>query len=145
MSFLFTITEVDPLWGVLDIPERSLELVKAGQKVDIKTAAYPRENFKGTVALVSPEIDQISRMVKARVSIENPAGLLKFGMFLDAAVRTGAYFQGVAVPSDAVQNGAKARWARIEPCSTRLFLSRYATSGWSFRSQPSWRLPASSR
>lgn len=106
MSFLFTLTEVDPLWGVLDIPERSLELIKPGQKVDIKTAAYPRENFKGAVALVSPEIDQVSRMVKARVSIENPAGLLKFGMFLDAAVRTGAHFQGVAVPAAAVQNGA---------------------------------------
>ena len=105
MTFLFTLTEVDPLWGVLDIPERSLAAVKAGQKVEIKTAAYPGETFKGTVAFVSPEIDNVSRTVKARVSIENPSGQLKFGMFLDATVRTGAYFQGVAVPAGAVQNG----------------------------------------
>ncbi len=105
MTFLFTLTEVDPLWGVLDIPERGLEQVKAGQKVEIKTAAYPKETFKGTIAFVSPEIDSVSRTVKARVSIENPAGLLKFGMFIDATVRTGAYFQGIAVPAGAVQNG----------------------------------------
>ncbi|MDD5210589.1 MAG: efflux RND transporter periplasmic adaptor subunit [Elusimicrobiales bacterium] len=105
MTFLFTLTEVDPLWGVLDIPERSLSSVKTGQKVDIKTAAYPGETFKGTVAFVSPEIDNVSRTVKARVAIENPSGQLKFGMFLDATVRTGAYFQGVAVPAGAVQNG----------------------------------------
>lgn len=105
MTFLFTLTEVDPLWGVLDIPERSLAAVKAGQKVDIKTAAYPQATFKGTIAFVSPEIDNVSRTVKARVAIENPDGLLKFGMFIDATVRTGAYFQGVAVRSDAVQNG----------------------------------------
>ncbi|MDO8803560.1 MAG: efflux RND transporter periplasmic adaptor subunit [Elusimicrobiota bacterium] len=105
MTFLFTLTEVDPLWGVLDIPERSLAAVKAGQNVEIKTAAYPRETFKGTIAFVSPEIDNVSRTVKARVAIENPAALLKFGMFIDATVRTGAYFQGVAVRSDAVQNG----------------------------------------
>lgn len=105
MTFLFTLTEVDPLWGVLDIPERSLAAVKAGQKVDIKTAAYPGDMFKGTIAFVSPEIDNVSRTVKARVAIENPAGQLKFGMFIDATVRTGAYFQGVAVRSDAVQIG----------------------------------------
>jgi len=105
MTFLFTLTDVDPLWGVLDISERSLEQVRTGQKVRIKTAAYPREIFNGIIASISPEIDTVSRTVKARVSIENPAGLLKFGMFLDATVLTGAYFQGVAVPSGAVQNG----------------------------------------
>ncbi|MBU2574576.1 MAG: efflux RND transporter periplasmic adaptor subunit [Elusimicrobia bacterium] len=106
MTFLFTLTEVDPLWGVLDIPERSLAAVKAGQKAEIKTAAYPGKAFKGTVAFVSPEIDNISRTVKARVAIENPDSLLKFGMFLDAKVRTGGYLRGVTLRSGAVQNGS---------------------------------------
>lgn len=105
MSFLATITDVDPLWGVLDIPERSLESVKAGQQVEIRTAAYPKRVFGGSIVSVSPEIDTLSRTVKARVSIANPDGRLKFGMFIDAAVRTGGYFQGVAVRADAVQNG----------------------------------------
>ncbi|OGR81937.1 MAG: hypothetical protein A2X32_05545 [Elusimicrobia bacterium GWC2_64_44] len=105
MSFLATITDVDPLWGVLDIPERSLESVRAGQQVEIRTAAYPKSVFAASIVSVSPEIDALSRTVKARVSIANPGGRLKFGMFIDAAVRTGAYFQGVAVRADAVQNG----------------------------------------
>lgn len=105
MTFLLTITDIDPLWGVLDIPERNLALVKPGQKVEIRTTAYPRDVFKGAVASVSPEIDTVSRTVKARVSIENPGGLLKFGMFLDAAVHTGGYLRGVTLRSDAVQNG----------------------------------------
>lgn len=105
MTFLVTLTDIDPLWGVLDIPERSLELVKPGQRAEIKTAAYPRAVFAGTIVSLSPEIDTLSRTVKARVSIANPDGLLKFGMFIDASVRTGGYFQGVAVRADAVQNG----------------------------------------
>ncbi|MDP2864676.1 MAG: efflux RND transporter periplasmic adaptor subunit [Elusimicrobiota bacterium] len=105
MTFLFTTTDMDPLWGVLDIPERSLALVKPGQLAEIRTAAYPREVFKGTIAFVSPEIDTVSRTVKARVAIANPAGRLKFGMFLDAAVLTGGYLRGVTLNSDAVQNG----------------------------------------
>lgn len=105
MSFLVTVTEVDPLWGVLDIPERSLAEVRPGQRAEIRAAAYPRAVFSGTIASISPEIDNLSRTVKARVSIANPDGLLKFGMFIDAAVRTGSFFQGVAVPAGAVQNG----------------------------------------
>ena len=118
MTFLFTLTEVDPLWGVLDIPERSLAAVKAGQKVEIKTAAYPGKIFKGAVAFVSPEIDNISRTVKARVAIENPDSLLKFGMFLDATVRTGAYFHGIAVPAGAVQNGPSGPFVFVKTCET---------------------------
>lgn len=119
MTFLFTLTDIDPLWGVLDIPERGLEQVKTGQKVEIKTAAYPKETFKGTIAFISPEIDSVSRTVKARVAIENPAGLLKFGMFIDAAVRTGRYFRGVALRSDAVQNGPVGPFVFVKTGETR--------------------------
>lgn len=118
MTFLFTITAIDPLWGVLDIPERSLEQVRSGQAVEIKTAAYPGKAFKGTIAFISPEIDSVSRTIKARVSIENPGGLLKFGMFLDATVRTGAYLQGLAVRSGAVQNGPGGPFVFVKTCET---------------------------
>jgi RND family efflux transporter MFP subunit len=128
MSFIYTITEVDPLWGVLDIPERSLEQVKSGQKVEIKTAAYPRKVFNGTIAFISPEIDSVSRTVKARVAIENPGGLLKFGMFIDATVRTGAYFQGIAVRSDAVQNGPTGPFVFVKTGKTE-FMSRSVELG----------------
>ena len=128
MTFLFTLTDVDPLWGVLDISERSLEQVRTGQKVRIKTAAYPREIFNGTIASISPEIDTVSRTVKARVSIENPAGLLKFGMFLDATVHTGAYFHGVAVPSGAVQNGPAGPFVFVKTGKTE-FTARPVETG----------------
>lgn len=128
LSFLATITEVDPLWGVLDIPERNLELVKPGQKAVIKTAAYPNAAFNGTIISLSPEIDQLSRTVKARVSIENPGGLLKFGMFIDASVRTGSYFQGVAVRADAVQTGPEGAFVFVKTGETT-FVPRPVVTG----------------
>jgi multidrug efflux pump subunit AcrA (membrane-fusion protein) len=127
MSFLVTLTEVDPLWGVLDIPERNLELVKPGQKAAIRTAAYPNAVFSGTVISLSPEIDTLSRTVKARVSIENPHGLLKFGMFIDATVRTGSYFQGVAVRADAVQTGAEGAFVFVKTGKTAFTASPVVT------------------
>ncbi|MBI4350706.1 MAG: efflux RND transporter periplasmic adaptor subunit [Elusimicrobia bacterium] len=128
MTFLFTLTDIDPLWGVLDIPERSLALVKPGQKAGIKTAAYPDAVFNGTIVSLSPEIDQLSRTVKARVSIENPAGLLKFGMFIDASVRTGGYFQGVAVRADAVQNGPDGAFVFVKTGETA-FVPKQVVTG----------------
>lgn len=118
LSFLCSITAVDPIAAVLDIPERSLSRVKAGQSVSIKTAAYPGETFRGTITFVSPEIDPESRTVKAGVAIANPTGRLKFGMFIDAAVNTGVYFTGLAVPSDAVQTGPQGPFVFVKNSPT---------------------------
>lgn len=128
MTYLFTVTEVDPLWGVLDIHERNLEAVRQGQKVRIRSAAYPKTIFNGTIAFVAPEIDPESRTVKARVAIENPAGLLKFGMFIDAEVLTGGPAQGVAVPAAAVQSGAGGPFVFVRRSPTE-FAVRPVTTG----------------
>jgi len=127
MTFLLTLTGIDPLWGVLDVPERGLEQARPGQKVEIKTAAYPLRTFKGKIVFISPEIDTVSRTVKARVEIENPEGLLKFGMFIDASVRTGAYFQGVAVRADAVQSGPAGAFVFVKTGGTAFVMKPVVT------------------
>ncbi|HAH07428.1 MAG TPA: hypothetical protein DCM05_13065 [Elusimicrobia bacterium] len=104
-EFLFSITEIDPLWGVLDIHERSLAKIRVGQPVDIRTAAYPDALFHGKIIFVSPEIDGVTRTVKARVAIGNPEGRLKLGMFLDATVRLDSGSRGLFIPRAAVQTG----------------------------------------
>jgi cobalt-zinc-cadmium efflux system membrane fusion protein len=101
--FLFSVTEVDPLWGVLDIHERNLAKIRVGQSVEIRTAAYPDSVSRGKIIFVSPEIDSVTRTVKARVSIANPDGRLKLGMFLDASIRLDSGSRGLFVPRGAVQ------------------------------------------
>jgi multidrug efflux pump subunit AcrA (membrane-fusion protein) len=104
-AFLFSVTEIDPLWGVLDIHEGSLAKIRVGQSVEVRTAAYPDTAFHARVTFVSPEIDPLTRTVKARVSIANPDGRLKLGMFLDASVRLDSGSRGLFVPREAVQTG----------------------------------------
>ena len=105
MTYLFSVTEVDPLWGVLDIHEKNLARIRVGQAVDVRTAAYPDSAFRAKVIFISPEIDALTRTVKARVSIANPDGRLKLGMFLDASVRLDSGSRGLFVPRAAVQTG----------------------------------------
>lgn len=118
LTFLATITDVDPLWGVLDIPERNLGLVRKGQAVEIRTEAYRDRAFFGKVHFISPEVDSASRTVKVRVAIDNESGLLKFGMFLDCRIRTGEYFSGLAVRADAVQNRKEGQFVFVKTGET---------------------------
>ena len=128
MTFIATITDTDPLWGVLDVPERKLGLVRKGQAVDIKTEAYPGRSFSGNISFISPEIDAASRTVKVRVAIANPDGLLKFGMFIDCVIRTGEYFSGLALPSDAVQNSKEGQFVFVKTAEN-VFAPRAVETG----------------
>ncbi|MFH1618506.1 MAG: efflux RND transporter periplasmic adaptor subunit [bacterium] len=105
MTYLFSVTEVDPLWGVVDIHEKNISKIRVGQPVEIRTAAYPDAVFRGKIIFVSPEIDAVTRTVKARVAIGNPDGRLKLGMFLDASVRLDSGARGLFIPRAAVQTG----------------------------------------
>ncbi|MFA6091964.1 MAG: efflux RND transporter periplasmic adaptor subunit [Elusimicrobiota bacterium] len=118
MTYLFSVTEVDPLWGVLDIHEKSLSKVRVGQSVELRTAAYPDAVFRGKIIFVSPEIDEVTRTVKARVAVANPDGRLKLGMFLDASVRLDSGSRGLFIPRAAVQTGPEGPIAFVQDAPT---------------------------
>ncbi|MFA6583835.1 MAG: efflux RND transporter periplasmic adaptor subunit [Elusimicrobiaceae bacterium] len=103
MSFLFTVTELDPMWAVIDVPEKNLSMIEVGRAAEVTTPAYPQKDFGAAVVFLSPEIDGETRMVKARLSIKNPDNLLKFGMFINARIHQKSGKSGFYIPSEAVQ------------------------------------------
>lgn len=118
LSFIATVTDIDPLWGVIDVPERSMGLIRKGQRVKIRTEAYRGRIFPGEVSFISPEIDPDSRTVKVRVAINNPDGLLKFGMFIDCDIVTGEAFRALMVAADAVQSRGDGRFVFVRKSGT---------------------------
>lgn len=102
-DILLTVTGVDPVWAVLDMPEKDLARLSVGQPALIGTSAYGGKVFNGETVFVSPEIDEISRTIKTRVRISNPGGLLKFGMFITAELPVREGGPSVFVPRDALQ------------------------------------------
>jgi Cu(I)/Ag(I) efflux system membrane fusion protein len=72
-----------------------------GAKVTARAAAFPDRTFKGRVTLILPDVNPVTRTIKARIEIENPQHLLKPGMF--ARLEFGGHDQrGLMVPSEAV-------------------------------------------
>ncbi|UXI67127.1 efflux RND transporter periplasmic adaptor subunit [Tahibacter amnicola] len=57
---LFHIVDLDPLLGVLNVPERELNTLKAGQPVSMVVDALPAQTFQGVIDRISPVIDSAS-------------------------------------------------------------------------------------
>ncbi len=66
---------------ICDVPESDISQVKKGSKCTIQFTAFPNENFTGTIDDIADLVDQTTRMIKLRVSINNSNGKLKAGMF----------------------------------------------------------------
>lgn len=78
---LFVITDIQRLWVIADVPERSIASIKPGQDVSIETDAYPGERFDARVDRVGIALDPGTRRVQVRCAVANPQAKLKPEMF----------------------------------------------------------------
>jgi membrane fusion protein, multidrug efflux system len=64
------------------VPELFLPVLKEGQQIDARSAAYPDQTFKGIVASIDSRVDPASRSIIVRARIDNADRRLKPGMFM---------------------------------------------------------------
>lgn len=95
-------------------PESMLPLLQAGQRVRVRSDAWPGEVFDGTIAAVDARVDPVSRAIAIRAEVPNPEGKLRPGMLLQVGVERGSR-QALAVPEIAlVQNGTQSSVFRVD-------------------------------
>jgi HlyD family secretion protein len=96
----------DPLFRIIqdgaieleaDVPELQLAKLRIGQAAQVETAGGQR---KGTVRLVSPEVNRTTRLGRVRVAVGGNEGLV-IGSFARASVET-ARREGVLAPLSAI-------------------------------------------
>ncbi|MBO9584886.1 MAG: efflux RND transporter periplasmic adaptor subunit [Flavobacterium sp.] len=66
---------------ICDIPENQIDRIKKGDNCTVQFTAFPNEKFSGKIDAVADMIDQSTRMVKLRISLNNSSGKFKAGMF----------------------------------------------------------------
>ncbi len=102
---LFTVADLSRVWIELNIFERDLGKIQRGQQASITTVAYPGRTFDGKIAFIGATLDSDKRTAVARIEIVNSDGLLKPGMFAEAAIQTAGSGEAMVVlPVDAVQD-----------------------------------------
>lgn len=70
---------------ICDIPENQISKIKEEQTCTIALTAYPNEKFTGKIDAVADLVDNATRMVKVRISINNATSKLKSGMFANVS------------------------------------------------------------
>lgn len=69
------------VWVICDVPENQLEKIKIGSHCTALFTSYPNQPFLGKIENLGDVVDNITRMVKIRISIANTSGKLKAGMY----------------------------------------------------------------
>lgn len=70
---------------ICDIPENQINKINEGQTCNIAFTAFPNEKFNGRIDAIADMIDNTTRMVKVRISINNANNKLKSGMFTNVS------------------------------------------------------------
>ena len=84
----FAISDVSTVWVQGHIFDRDLPSVKSGDPVEETNPSFNR-SFHGTVSYIGSFVDPDTRTTPVRIVTQNPGGLLKKDMFVDAVIHTG--------------------------------------------------------
>lgn len=70
---------------ICDLPENQVGKIKSSGTCSVAFTAFPNENFTGKIDGVADVVDNVTRMVKVRISVNNGSGKLKSGMFANVS------------------------------------------------------------
>jgi membrane fusion protein (multidrug efflux system) len=99
---MFHIVDLDPLQAVLNVPERNLDTLKAGQPVRMKVDALGGKAFDGTIARIAPVVDAASGTFRATCEFRDTTQTLKPGMFGRIEVAYDQHHDALIVPRNAI-------------------------------------------
>ena len=98
---IVTIQGLGQVLVVADVPEASMGNVRVGQPAKITFPAYSGDVRQGRVDYIFPSLNTQSRTAQVRITLPNPGGRLKSGMFANVTLQ-GAGGMAIVVPSEAV-------------------------------------------
>lgn len=99
---IVTLQSLDPIYADFYMPQKTLDEIKVGQKVEAKTDALPGETFNGDIVAISPKVDTGTLNVQIRALLKNPNHKLLTGMYATVDVITGAPHVYVTLPQTAI-------------------------------------------
>ena len=102
---LVRLSNLNTVWAAFDAYENQLAQLKEGQKISIKAIAYPDKTHDAVISFIDPVLDNNTRTLKIRATLNNKNQQFKPGMFVAGTVALKAGDQKdemLMVPSTAV-------------------------------------------
>jgi Cu(I)/Ag(I) efflux system membrane fusion protein len=85
-QLLYKIAAIDPVWVVASVYQYELPLVRTGMGAVVETPFLPERTRTGRVSYVNPYLDPGTRTGEVRLTVPNPRGDMKPGMFVDVTL-----------------------------------------------------------
>ena len=105
---LYTIADLSDVWIDAQLREEDAGRVGVGASAVLQFTSYPGRPYTGRVTYVYPTLAEQARTVKARITVPNPDGRLKPGMYATVTI-TASTASALTVPRSAVvQTGERA-------------------------------------
>jgi membrane fusion protein (multidrug efflux system) len=115
---LFHIVDNRVLNLTVSVPSTSMAGLRKGQPLEFTTDALPGRTFRGTVMFINPAVNEADRSVRVIAEVNNAAGELKGGLFVQGRIVTGRREGVILVPREALSGwdvaGRKAKLFIVE-------------------------------
>ncbi|WP_455806471.1 efflux RND transporter periplasmic adaptor subunit [Pseudomonas fluorescens] len=98
----FTLSDLSRVWVTFGVSPKDLNKVQVGKAVTVSAPELNAE-VTGSVAYVGSLLGEQTRTATVRVTLENPQGAWRPGLFVTALVATDSREAKVAVPESAIQ------------------------------------------
>ena len=103
---IFTIVDISRLEATLNVPEREIATLQAGQAVQLSVDALPGKDFDGRIDRVSPVVDSGSGTFRVICAFDG-GGLLQPGMFARIRINYDQRADALVIPRTALlEDGA---------------------------------------
>ena len=98
---LLRISDFDPLLCPIQVPEKELSRLRAGQRAMVSVEAWPDEQFQARVLRISPIVDSTTGTIKVTLQVSG-RGKLSPGMFANVFLVVDTHENAIVMPKRAL-------------------------------------------
>ncbi|MBN1821108.1 MAG: efflux RND transporter periplasmic adaptor subunit [Prolixibacteraceae bacterium] len=99
---ILTVSDMNSLVIKAEVNEKYFEAINQGKKIPVILNAYPNDTLTGSISLVYPQVDPVTRSVKFDIRILNFNKTLLPGMMASVKIPVAVKESAVVVPEEAV-------------------------------------------
>jgi Cu(I)/Ag(I) efflux system membrane fusion protein len=128
-DMLYQVGTINKVWITADVYEADLAQVRVGQRLEVVTATFPDEVFRGTISRISPSIDPNLHTAQIKCELENPGLKLRPQMLAKVRIITRPGL-ALVVPQKALTFDGDAYYAFVETGPNTVERRKVDISSW---------------
>jgi len=99
---IVSLQSLDPIYVNFLLPQQRLAQVHPGLAIRLTIDAFPGQVISGKITAINPQVDAATRNIRIQATVENPAELLRPGMYVNISVVFQDRIEVLAIPATSV-------------------------------------------